>query len=115
MQQFEQKRRQLLACLMSELESALQVQKLWQSHRPSEQALASTEPFAIDTLNFSQWLQFIFIEKITVLLQLNLPLPTAMAIAPMATEYFKVQSCDSAEIIAIITRIDLTINEKATC
>ena len=113
MQQFEQKRRQLLALLLSELESTLRTQNRWQSDRPSEQALASIEPFAIDTLNFSQWLQFIFIEKISVLLQLDLALPTAMAIAPMASEYFKMQSCDSTEIVSIITRIDFTINEKA--
>ena len=115
MQNFEQKRRQLLAVLMRELESSLHTQNLWQSQRPSTQALSSVEPFAIDTLNFPQWLQFIFIEKITVLLQLNLALPTAMAITPMATEYFKIQTCDSSEIIAIITRIDLTINEKVKC
>ena len=115
MQQLEQEKRQLIGALMNELEQALRVQKLWQSESPSEQALASTEPFAIDTLNFTQWLQFIFIEKISVLLQLNLPLPTAMAIAPMATEYFKSQSINSAEIVALITRIDLTINENNRC
>lgn len=115
MPQFEQKRRQRLAALLTELESLLRTQGLWQTQRPSEQALASSEPFAIDTLNFTQWLQFIFIEKISVLLQLNLALPGAMAIAPMATEYFKMQANDGAEIVAIITRIDLTINEKARC
>lgn len=112
MQQFEQQKRQLLRVLLSQLEDELRLQKLWQSDRPSEQALASTEPFSIDTLNFPQWLQFIFIEKISLLLQLNLPLPTAMSIAPMATEYFKVQTINSADIEALITRIDATINEK---
>lgn len=115
MQQFEQKRRQLLATLIDELIGALQAQKRWQSQRPSEQALASIEPFAIDSLNFTQWLQFIFIEKITALLQLNLALPSAMAITPMAVEYFKEQGGDSAAILAIITRIDLIINEKNSC
>lgn len=112
MQPFEQKKKQLLALLLSELESALKAQNLWQSQRPSEQMLASREPFAIDTLNFPQWLQFIFIEKIMSLLQCNLALPSAMAITPMATEYFKIQTCDSTDIVAIIIRIDLTINEK---
>ncbi|GLS89324.1 hypothetical protein GCM10007916_03910 [Psychromonas marina] len=112
MQPFELKKRQLLMALIIELESALQKQQLWQSERPSEQALASKLPFAIDHLNFVQWLQFIFIEKITLLLQQNLPLPTSMAIAPMASEYFKVQINSCPEIVALITRIDLTINEK---
>jgi uncharacterized protein YqcC (DUF446 family) len=113
MQQFEQQKRQRIAALMTELESALRKQQLWQSVRPSEQALASVEPFAIDSLTFTQWLQFIFIEKITQLLQLNLPLPTAMSIAPMASEYFKLKSNTCPEIVALITTIDLTMNEKA--
>jgi uncharacterized protein YqcC (DUF446 family) len=113
MQQFELKRRQLLTALIIELESALQEQQLWQVERPSEQALASKLPFAIDHLNFAQWLQFIFIEKMTLLLQHNLPLPSSMAIAPMASEYFKLQPNNCPEIVALITRIDLTINEKA--
>lgn len=115
MQQFELKKRQLLAKQLNELETAMRHKSLWQAERPSEQALASTEPFAIDSLNFSQWLQFIFIEKIAQLLQLNLALPTAMAISPMATEYFKVQADSCPEIVALITRIDLTINENNRC
>jgi len=113
MQQFELKKRQLLCTLLAELEIALRDQQLWQRDRPSEQALASTLPFAIDHLSFVQWLQFIFIEKITRLLQQNLPLPTSMAIAPMACEYFKLQTNHCPEIVALVTRIDLTINEKA--
>jgi len=113
MPQFEQKKRQLVSELLNELESAMRQKNLWQTERPSEQALASTAPFAIDTLNFSQWLQFIFIAKMGTLLQLNLALPTAMAIAPMAVEYFKVQKESCPEIVALITRIDLTINEKS--
>ena len=115
MQQFEQRKRQVLGALLTELEMAMRQENLWQTARPSEQALASTEPFAIDSLNFSQWLQFIFIEKMSTMLQLNLALPTAMAVAPMAVEYFKVQADNCPEIVALITRIDLTINEKHRC
>lgn len=115
MQQPELKKRQLLELLLASLESELRQQTLWQSERPSEQALASSEPFAIDFLNFTQWLQFIFIEKMSVILQLDLPLPNAMSVAPMATEYFKVQTINCTEIVALITRIDLIINEKVSC
>ncbi|PKG38602.1 YqcC family protein [Psychromonas sp. Urea-02u-13] len=115
MHQFEQQKRQLLARLLRELESELLALNLWQKNRPCEQALASVEPFAIDTLNFPEWLQFIFIEKMTQLLQLGLALPSAMAITPMATEYFKVRVMDSGALIAVITRIDLVINEKIKC
>jgi len=112
MKQFEQQKRQKLITLINELESLLRQKKRWESQRPSEQALSSHEPFAIDTLNFDQWLQFIFIEKMTYLLQLNLALPRAMAITPMATEYFKLQKDHCPEIVVLSARIDTTINEK---
>lgn len=115
MQQFEQQRRMRLMRLLSELESELKTTNLWQLNRPSDQALASIEPFAIDTLSFPEWLQFIFIEKMTQLLQLALPLPKAMAITPMASEYFKVQTINSGALIIVIERIDLVINEKNKC
>ena len=115
MQQFEQQKRQLIDRLLRELETELVGLKLWQSIRPSEQALASVEPFAIDTLTFPQWLQFIFIEKMTQLLQQRAPLPEAMAITPMATEYFKVQTINSESLITVINRIDLAITEKNRC
>lgn len=112
---FEQKKRQLLIQLITELEVLLRHKNLWQAERPSGKSLASTAPFAIDSLNFEQWLQFIFIEKMLQILQLNLPLPTAMTITPMATEYFKLQSDNCPAIVTLLTRIDVTINEKQRC
>ncbi|PKF62792.1 hypothetical protein CW745_05050 [Psychromonas sp. psych-6C06] len=111
----QQIKRQRLASLLSELEALLRKENLWQSTRPSEQALASEMPFAIDTLQFPQWLQFIFIEKMTQILQLNLTLPNEMSVAPMASEYFKTASHSNLEIVALITRIDLLMNEKNRC
>lgn len=115
MQSFEIKKRQLLVALLVELEDQLRLLKCWQSERPSEHSLSSSEPFSIDTLCFTQWLQFIFIEKMRQLLQQNQPLPSAMEIAPMASEYFKMQQLNSGEILNLITRIDCVINEKNRC
>ncbi|NKF50233.1 YqcC family protein [Shewanella sp. WXL01] len=67
-----------------ELESLLKSQQLWSTQAPSAQALASSAPFACDTLALEQWLQFIFIPKMTALIEAGLPLPSNMAIAPMA-------------------------------
>lgn len=110
--EFELKKRRLLLALLNDLESELRKQSLWQATRPSESALSSTAPFAIDTLTFTQWLQFIFIGKMSHLLQFSLPLPQAMSVLPMAEEYFKSRSVNSAGITAIIGRIDLLLSEK---
>lgn len=60
----------------------------WQAEPPAPEALRSEQPFAIDTLNFAQWLQFIFIPRMQFLLDQQQDLPRASGIAPMAEEYF---------------------------
>ena len=55
--------------LLKELEFTLQRLQLWQDDAPSEAALASTQPFALDTLEFHQWLQFIMLERFRVMWQ----------------------------------------------
>ncbi len=111
--EFELKKRRLLLQLVNDLESELRKQELWQESKPSAAALSSTAPFAIDTLTFIQWLQFIFIKKISHLLQFSLPLPQAMSVLPMAEEYFKSLAVNSTEICEIIARIDLLISENS--
>jgi uncharacterized protein YqcC (DUF446 family) len=115
MQFTEQHHRHLLSTLLTELENELKATNLWQFNRPSDHALESRMPFAIDTLSFPEWLQFIFIEKMTQLLQSGQPLPREMAITAMATEYFKIQIINSELLIDVIRRIDLHISETNKC
>ena len=42
---------------------------LWQKCRPNLCEMASTLPFHYDTLTFEQWLQFIFIERISLMIE----------------------------------------------
>ena len=107
------KKRRLLLALLNKLESELRRQELWQANKPSESALSSTAPFAVDTLTFTQWLQFIFLDRMRHLVQFTLPLPESISVLPMAEEYFKNQSVNSAEISEIIGRIDQLISENS--
>ena len=110
--QLELKKRRLLLQLINQLEDQLRLQNLWHSEKPCEAALNSQVPFAIDSLTFVQWLQFIFIDKMTYLLQFSLPLPDAMSVYPMAEESFKQNRIDASDILYIIKSIDLLISEK---
>lgn len=102
----------LLLQLLNELEAELCRLQLWQVDKPNIEALSSVVPFALDTLSFPQWLQFIFIDKLTQLLKLSLPLPKSISVLPMAEEYFKSQSIDSIKIVHIIAHIDRLLSEK---
>jgi len=111
-QKDKSQKHRLLLILLNDLENELRKQGIWQTDRPSQSALNSVQPFAIDTLTFAQWLQFIFLEKMNELVQFALPLPQSISVHPMAEEYFKHQFIDSREIIAIIARLDSLISEK---
>ncbi|WP_339668610.1 YqcC family protein [Dasania marina] len=95
-----------VTALLTDLQLALQRLQLWQLERPSEQALASQQPFCIDTLNFPQWLQFVFVERMQWLLAQQQPLPRNCQISPMAEQYFGPRLDQAATLLACIKRID---------
>jgi uncharacterized protein YqcC (DUF446 family) len=99
-------------CLMS-VEKELRELHLWEFESPPADALASTSPFAIDTLNFPQWLQFIFLARLELMVQENLPLPSSCSVAPMAEQYFNVLNLNSATLIAYLKNIDELLTHKS--
>jgi len=79
---------------------------LWQSTTPSKEALHSEEPFCCDTLTFSQWLEFILLPKMGMLIASDLPLPDKLLILPMAQESFKQVSFESDVLLSLIAKLD---------
>ncbi len=57
---------------------------LWESQRPSEEALSSLVPFCHDTLAFHQWLQWVFLPKMKTVLETEEDFPSSSEIAPLA-------------------------------
>ncbi|KZN50211.1 YqcC family protein [Pseudoalteromonas luteoviolacea] len=94
---------------LAELENQLQQAKLWQAEPVKAQALASTQPFCCDTLRFEQWLQFVFIPKIQQMIHEGQPLPTNIAIAPMAEVAFSGHPQQQA-IFSMLSEIDTAIS-----
>ena len=70
--------------LLFELEEILKAAGLWSAVTPSQEALASQQPFACDTLALEQWLQFIFIPRMQTLLSQSPVSVPVMAIKPVA-------------------------------
>lgn len=95
-----------LASLLIDVESELRQLRLWQAEPMSAQALASTQPFALDTMNFPQWLQFIFLPRLTHLATQGLALPGHCSVAPMAEQYFSALQLPSGALIGYLSQID---------
>jgi len=100
-----------LAQALFDLERELRELDLWQSRKPPESALASTQPFAVDTLAFYQWLQFLFIPRLMRLVEYRAPLPDSCSVAPMAEEFFRPRVETGEKVIAVLERIDWLITE----
>ena len=66
------------------IERELRVLGWWETTPPSEQALSSQEPFCVDTPEFAQWLQWIFLPRMKIILERDLPLPNASGILEIA-------------------------------
>ena len=95
-----------LAEILIDVEKELRELRLWEVESPSAEALASVQPFAVDTLSFSQWLQFIFIPRLYVLIEARATLPDNCGVAPMAEEYFQPLGLNSGTLVDHLRRID---------
>ncbi|TWI50894.1 uncharacterized protein YqcC (DUF446 family) [Pseudomonas duriflava] len=66
------------------IERELRVLGWWEHESPSPADLASQQPFCVDTLTFSQWLQWIFLPRMKVIIETDCGLPERSGIKPMA-------------------------------
>ena len=80
-----------LANLLFDLEKELRESQLWAEQSPAPEALLSTEPFSIDLLTFTEWLQFIFLPKMYATIEAAEDLPQSCSIAPMAEQFFSAE------------------------
>jgi uncharacterized protein YqcC (DUF446 family) len=73
-----------LISLLIDIECEMRRASLWSVDPPSAEAMASVEPFCVDTMGFDAWLQFVFLPRMHELLTTEPPLPIACDIAAMA-------------------------------
>ena len=95
-----------VADALMDIEAEMRILRWWDVVPPSAQALASTIPFCADTLEFYQWVQFVFLPRMHALVEQRLPLPTACGIAPMLEESSRASGRESANLLKLFARID---------
>jgi len=98
--------------LLDELAQTLKLLNLWQTEQPNATELASSAPFCCDTLAFEQWLQFIFIPKLTMMVNQQQSLPTKISLTPMAEEAFNHLSVKAKPLFDVIQKIDKKLTEQ---
>lgn len=99
-----------LSLLLASLEQELRSQGRWDGAPPAAAALCSSVPFAADTLNFDQWLQWIMLPRMRDLLEHRSPLPTDCAVQPMAEAVYGQQDPACTRIVLILGEIDALLS-----
>lgn len=101
-------RERALMAVIDDLEAELRRMDLWELSPPSQQMLASTQPFCFDTLALSQWLQWLLIPRMRRIFAGEGSLPTESAIHPLAEDCFG-HLDDSSTLLILIERFDRLI------
>lgn len=102
---------QRLAEALLMLEDELREQALWSALPPPAASLASREPFCVDTLDFAQWLQWLFIPRMTDLIEADGPAPTGCDIRSMGDEAFAYLGRRGHGLLSILARVDARVGE----
>ena len=91
------------------ISTVMKQQGLWQSEPPGDKKLASTLPFCVDTLTFCEWLQWVMLPKLIVIVETKAKLPANSNMATMAEQAFKKEPSDTKQLLALIVQLDQNI------
>jgi len=95
-----------IASLLIDIEAALRQHGLWETEPPTDEQLASTQPFCIDTLAFPQWLQFVMIPRFYAIIEVRGELPANCSITPVAELYFQGIGMEASALITALEQLD---------
>ena len=82
---------------------------LWSDLSPSDEAMMSSQPFCADTMNFTNWLQWIFLPRMRYMAEAERPLPDKSAMYPMATETLIDMQDQAKGILDSVKRLDMLL------
>lgn len=96
------------------LQAEMSALDLWSALPPSAEALASTMPFMYDTLEFHQWLQWVFVPRLSALIDARSALPGNCNIHALGEhEFARLAPRDCSRLLALLQRLDHTLNTGA--
>ncbi|WP_349616278.1 YqcC family protein [Azotobacter salinestris] len=99
-----------LAEQMLLIERELRILGMWGLLPPSDEALSSGQPFCVDTLAFEEWLQWIFLPRMKVIIEGGRALPASSGIRPMAEMVYRERLAEVAALLEALGEIDRLIS-----
>src|SRR5450432_724325 len=95
---------QSVASLLDRIEEEMHACDFWQSAPPTPAQLAFTEAFAMDTMTFTQWLQFVFIPSVRNAIASN-DFPSSSSVGVQSVREF---DCDprAGRLVTLLSEFD---------
>ncbi|AMO54806.1 glyoxalase I [Endozoicomonas montiporae] len=93
--------------LLEDMETELKVLECWQTMPPSVEAMSSEVPFCMDSMPFSQWLQWLFIPRVRAIVEQGGALPKGANIKPYAEEALMVEQVSSEKLLKLVEQFDV--------
>lgn len=90
--------------LLNEIEQEMQRLALWQTLPPNPDAFLSEQPFSIDTMTASEWLQWVFLPRMNALIEGNFDIPRNFVLYPYFEEALQEQS--AITLLCLIKQLD---------
>ena len=103
-------RRAALALAVDEVEAELRRMGWWQDTPPEPERMQFRQPFAMDTLAFSQWLQFVFVPAARSMIAGERALPPSSMLAPHAVREYDGQEEETWQLCNLLRRVDAAVN-----
>lgn len=95
-----------VADLMLQIERELRAHGLWEDAEISTEQAKSTEPFACDVMPLQQWLQWVFLPRMKVVIESDADLPHACNISAYAEESVAKLAINTDAVVAVIKQLD---------
>ncbi len=102
---------QQVQLLLLDLQASMQVLELWALKPPEPSAFESSLPFCCDTMYFSEWLQYVFVPKMHLIVKQGSPLPEKLALLPMAQETILSRE-KGTKFLSVLKQIDELFDES---
>ena len=90
---------------LTAIEAEMKRSGLWQSHPLAPEQYNFQRAFAIDTMAFSQWLQFIFVPRVRDLIQTQGEFPSSSSVGAQAVREFDGFE-EAAGLVSMLSEFD---------
>ena len=101
-----------VSALLSSIQVEMQSQQLWAAQSPSAEALGSEQTFWVDTLVFTEWVQWLMLPRLQMMIEQDASLPQNSNMHAMAEEAFKRIDADTKQLLELIEALDDALNVR---